>query len=132
MPAFPLGRSLGNIARRTWNTSWSTAISDSSAGSSLRRTKQGRRCTHSTWSLDDLWAAFPWVWPAELALPVFCGTFWTHDRTNVAVICQFGEVVQHSGLWEFHNGVLYREVSHQWRNDGGRGHNASGANHWGR
>jgi len=24
-------------------------------------TKQGRRCCHSTWSLDDLWADFPWV-----------------------------------------------------------------------
>ena len=23
--------------------------------------KQGRRCSHSTWSLDDIWAAFPWV-----------------------------------------------------------------------
>jgi len=24
-------------------------------------TKQGRRCSHFTWSFDDLWAAFPWV-----------------------------------------------------------------------
>jgi len=24
-------------------------------------TKQGRRCSHSTWSLDELWAAFLWV-----------------------------------------------------------------------
>jgi len=23
--------------------------------------KQGRRCGHATWSLDELWAAFPWV-----------------------------------------------------------------------
>jgi len=23
-------------------------------------TKQGRRYSHFTWSLDDLWAAFPW------------------------------------------------------------------------
>ena len=27
----------------------------------LRGTKQGRRCSHATWSLDELWAAFPWV-----------------------------------------------------------------------
>jgi len=24
-------------------------------------TKRGRRCSHATWSLDKLWAAFPWV-----------------------------------------------------------------------
>ena len=23
--------------------------------------KQGRRCSHATWSLDELWVAFPWV-----------------------------------------------------------------------
>jgi len=23
--------------------------------------KQARRCSHSTWSLDDLWTAFEWV-----------------------------------------------------------------------
>jgi len=27
----------------------------------LRGTKQGRRCSYATWSLDELWAAFPWV-----------------------------------------------------------------------
>jgi len=29
-------------------------------------TKYGRRCSQATWSLDDLWAAFPWVQPAGL------------------------------------------------------------------
>jgi len=24
-------------------------------------TKKGRRCSYATWSLDKLWAAFPWV-----------------------------------------------------------------------
>jgi len=24
-------------------------------------TKQGWRCSHATWSLDELWAAFPWL-----------------------------------------------------------------------
>jgi len=24
-------------------------------------TKQGRWCSHTTWSLDELWAAFPWM-----------------------------------------------------------------------
>ena len=28
--------------------------------------KQGGRCSHSTWSLDDLWAPFPWIYPAGL------------------------------------------------------------------
>jgi len=46
---------------RTPYTSRSTTFSDSSAGSN-----QGRRCSHSTCSLDDHWAAFPWVQPAPL------------------------------------------------------------------
>jgi len=25
------------------------------------RAQEGRRCSHATWSLDDLWAAFLWV-----------------------------------------------------------------------
>jgi len=24
-------------------------------------TKQGRKCSHSTWALNNLWAAFSWV-----------------------------------------------------------------------
>jgi len=24
-------------------------------------TKEGRRCSQSNWSLDDIWVAFPWV-----------------------------------------------------------------------
>jgi len=60
-PIFLWGESRGQNSRRTRNTPRSTAISDSSAGSAPRRTKQGRRCSHTTWSLDKLWAAFPWV-----------------------------------------------------------------------
>jgi len=28
--------------------------------------KHGRRCNHSTWPLDDPWAAFRWTWPTGL------------------------------------------------------------------
>jgi len=48
----------GSSPRRARNISWSTAISHSSAGSTPTREKQGQRCSHSTRSLDDLWAAF--------------------------------------------------------------------------
>ena len=34
-------------------------------------TKQGRKCYHSTWSLDVLLAVFPGVQPAGLASPIF-------------------------------------------------------------
>jgi len=84
-------------------------------------TKQGRRCSHSTWSLDDLWVAFPLVWPVGLASPVFRWAFWTNGRTHVTMISQFGEVVRHSGLCEFHSCAVCREVSHQWHNVGGKG-----------
>jgi len=69
--------------------------------------KQGRRCSHSTWSLDDLWATSPWLF----ASPVFRAAFWTRGRTNVAGIFRFGEVVRHSGLCEFRSCALCREVS---------------------
>ena len=42
--------------------------------------------SHATWSLDDCCAAFPWVWSAGLASPIFCGTFRIHDRKNVVKI----------------------------------------------
>jgi len=44
--------------------------------------------------------------------------FWIHGRTHVVVISEFGEIVLHSGLWEFHICTLCREVSHQGRNEG--------------
>jgi len=34
-------------------------------------TKQGRSCSYSTYVLDDLWVAFPWVYLAGLASPEF-------------------------------------------------------------
>jgi len=60
MPALSLGRVTGNDPR-TQNTSRSTAISDKSAGSTPRWDQAGQRSSHFTWSLDDLWVAFPWV-----------------------------------------------------------------------
>ena len=33
--------------------------------------KPRRRCNHATLSLDDLWPAFPCLYPAGLALPIF-------------------------------------------------------------
>jgi len=39
----------------------------------------------------------------------------------MAVISQFGQVVTHSGLCKFHSCALFREVSHQGRNEEGKG-----------
>jgi len=74
-------------------------------------TKHGWRCSHSTWSWDDLWAAFPWVWPAGKYLDKR-GTFWTHGRTNVAEISRSGGMALHSGFYEYHSCTLCREVPH--------------------
>jgi len=68
--------------------------------------KQGRRCSQATWSLADLWALSPWVWPAGRAPPIFSGTSWSRGQTIVAEISLFGEVVQNSGLYEFRSCVL--------------------------
>jgi len=52
--------------------------------------KEGRRCSHTTWSLDDLWAAFLWVWAARVAnLTV---TLWSNGRTNVSGISRLEKV----------------------------------------
>ena len=57
--SFTFGESRGGSSpRMTRNTSRSREISDNSAGSTPRRDKQGRRCSHSTWFLDELWTAF--------------------------------------------------------------------------
>jgi len=61
----------------------------------------------------NLWETFPWVQPAEFASPIFSGTFWSHGRTNVAGFSRFGEVAQHSGLYEFHSCALCCEVSYR-------------------
>ena len=57
-------------------------------------TKQGQRCSHSTWSLNKLWAAFRRcrLKLEGLSSPFFPGAFWTHGRTNIAGISRFGEV----------------------------------------
>jgi len=74
-------------------------------------TKQGRRCNHSTRSLGDFLAAFPWVYPAGLASSLIPGAFWTDDRNNVTGISRFGEAVRPSGLCVFHSCTLCCEVS---------------------
>jgi len=38
-------------------------------------TKQGWRCSRISWSLEDIWTAFPWVQLAELASPMLRETF---------------------------------------------------------
>jgi len=63
VPDFPLGRiGVGSSPRRTRNTSRSQQSQMVLLAPCQDETKQGRRYSHSTWSLDDLWAAFPWVW----------------------------------------------------------------------
>ena len=38
-------------------------------------TKQGQRCSHSTWSLNEFWTAFLWVYTSVFQ-PFYCsGTF---------------------------------------------------------
>jgi len=60
--AFPLG-TVGGVSspKRTRNTSASTAISDNSVTPHQDGTKQGRKSNQSTWSVDYIWTAFPWV-----------------------------------------------------------------------
>jgi len=58
-------------------------------------------------------AACPWLQPAGRASPIFSGEFLSGGRTIVAEISSFGDVARHSGLYEFHNCALCREVSHR-------------------
>ena len=82
-------------------------------------TKQGRKCNHSTWSLDDLLVALSWVYPARLASPIFSEAFRTGGQNyNVPGISRFGEVVRHSALCEFLGCALCHEVSHRERRRG--------------
>jgi len=114
MPAFPLRRVAGAEALRGLEISHGQRqFLVNLLAPHQKGTKQGRRCSHSTWSMNDLWAAFPWVYPARLASSVFRGTYCTHARTNVAGISRFGEVVRHSGLCEFHSCALCRIASYR-------------------
>jgi len=76
------------------------------------RAKHVRSCSHSTWLLDDLWVAFPWIQSAVLGSPIFAGKLWIPRRTNIAGNSRFGgDVTRHSLLYEFHNCTLCCEVS---------------------
>ena len=109
----------GNIHRRTWKTSRSTAISDSSAGSTPRR-YQARSMMKSRHLVHGRHLGrFAVGLISRTCLTNFCGAFWIHGRTNVVVFSQFEEVLRPSGLCEFHSCTICREVSHQWRNEDG-------------
>jgi len=58
VPDFPLGRVAGAAAEG--DPKYFT-INRNSWLPHQDVTKQGRRCGHATWSLDELWAAFPRV-----------------------------------------------------------------------
>jgi len=51
------------------------------------RTKQGRRCNHSTWFLVDLWIAFAWMQPTGFAPSIFLEAFWSRDPTSSCDLC---------------------------------------------
>jgi len=107
---FPLGRvaraaALGGLALPQGQQSLIVLLAAHQDG-----TKQGPKCSHDTKSLDDLWAAFPWVKPAGLASSNLREAFWTHGRINVAGSSLFGDVARHSGLYEFHSCSLFRNV----------------------
>jgi len=104
---------------RTRITPRSTAIADSSAGSTPRRGQakpemqpchpvDGRtlcRFLVSAFSWEvELFAAFSWLSRGQQYLPrqSFLGHS-GHGRTNVSEISLFGEVARHSGLYEFHS-----------------------------
>jgi len=60
---FSFGESRGNSrTRRTRNTSRSTTTSTSQSRAPHQDgTKQGQRCSHAIWPLDELWTFFRWV-----------------------------------------------------------------------
>ena len=76
----------GRSPWKTRNTSRSTAISESSAGSTPRRVQAWSRCNNVTWCLVGLRSAFPSVQPAGPASPIFPGAFWSRGRTIAAGI----------------------------------------------
>ena len=91
------------------DTSQSTEISDSSAAPHQDGTKQGRRCSHATRSLDKLWAAFPWV--ETVAWKILSWVIL--DTWPIVGISRFGEVAWHPGLYRFQTCALFYEVSHR-------------------
>jgi len=66
-PDFPLGKVAGTAVLEKFEKPFGPQKSLSTVNSNLllasrrNETKRGRRCSHSTWSLDNLWATFPWV-----------------------------------------------------------------------
>ena len=120
-PAFPLGRVVGgNSPRRTWNISWSTVISDSSNDSTPRWDQAMSEMQSLHLGLGQPLGRFAVDLASKTCLAsLSCGIL--HGRTNVAVVSQLGQVVWHSGLCKFHSCALCREVSHQGRNEDGKG-----------
>ena len=104
--------------RRTQNTSRSTAISHSSAGSTPRRDQARSEVQTLHLGFGRLLGCFPLDLASRNCLTSLLWTFWTHGQTNVVVISEFGEVVQHSGVCEFHNCTFCCKVSHQGSNEG--------------
>jgi len=93
IPAFPLGKAAGATAPgRPGMHYGQQQFQVVQLAPHQGRTKKCRRCSHSTCALDDLWAAFPWVKPAELVAAVFHGPFWTLGRTKAGVISRFGQM----------------------------------------
>jgi len=122
MPAYPLREVCGNnIHRRSWNTSRSTAFSDSSADSTLRRGQARSKMQLLHLGLGRHLRRFPVGLVSMSCLTsLLLGILDTWPgRANVVVFSHLGEVVRHSGLCEFHSCALCREMSNQGRNLGG-------------
>jgi len=103
---------------RTQNTSRSTAISDSSAGSTSIRDQERSEVQTLHLGFGPSLGCFPVDLASTTCLTSLTRAFWIHGRTNVVVISEFGEVVRHSGLCRFHSCALCCEVSHQGCNEG--------------
>jgi len=96
------------------NASRFSGTSDSLIVPHQNGTKQGRRCNHAnaTNSLFDIWAIYPWLWPAGHASQLLPEMFWSRGWTNRAGISQFGEVARYSGLRKFYSCAVYCEALH--------------------
>jgi len=55
------------------------------------------------WSLVNVWTAFPLVQSAEIIIPIFPGSFWSHGQIIAVGISLFREVVPYSRFFEFHS-----------------------------
>jgi len=96
----------GTSPRRTQNTSRSTAIPDSSVGSTPRRDQARSEVQTLHLVFGRPLGCFPVDLASRTCLTSLSWAFWIHGRTNVVVISEFGEVVRHSGLCEFHSCAL--------------------------